>query len=580
MRVMDGNESVTETEETETSVTTSSNGTPDSPGSDTPPPPFGTYNPGPICVVCEGCALVLRRLAATTENGLGVDREYAVYPERVELPPSPTPGATESVGSVSQLRLAELDDEIYLPPGVLIPFDEGYTEETPEAEVQAHDCRRVEAGLPAYTALEYAVNLRWAQYFMPTPATERDEERAARHEQEMLQELRRDPEYGRKFRGIAALQDEMEAKDTLERLAARGPDAPFTVEPALHELANNHAHALSLEITYRKAQVVTLRRQSRASIVRINNISRAWEDEDEMDPEERDSWDKARELNSENRFRLGSHLEWLRMETDHLVHARTAVFEQTSAVTKTATKTTNEAATSQAPKYGAPSITCTHMGVRILTKTAQYWENMSPIMVDQIEAAEPPASDRESDTDSNSTADYDSRLGLGGLTLQEQADQIHHIESMGRPANNSYLNEDYLEHGLQIFATHADLGGGVLVNESTTQGGDLLVAESYNSLVEPPVQARTPSELAQAQNSDELVLRSIIMAGKQSAERCDVRIDCNHRLYYQISELPAGHYLNRDFQIEHEAALRTALMELAHETGDLSLLRDELEFWT
>jgi hypothetical protein len=146
---------------------------------------------------------------------------------------------------------------------------------------------------------------------MPTLA-KRDEEHIAWHEAKVNQSLHDDLEEGRRFCGLTALQDEEEARDTLECLGTRGPDVPFQVEPTLHDLANNRAHALSLEIAYRKGQAVTLRHQSWASVIRINDIFHAWDDEGKMDVEERKSWYKAKELNAENRFQLGSDLEWLR----------------------------------------------------------------------------------------------------------------------------------------------------------------------------------------------------------------------------------------------------------------------------
>ncbi|KAJ7222699.1 hypothetical protein C8J57DRAFT_1536260 [Mycena rebaudengoi] len=551
MRVMNKSEPATEMDETETSVTDSSEEAPHS-----PIPPFGTYNPGPICVICEGCALVIWQLMATTENRLEVNREYAVCehlahvgidPERVDIPPSPIESVTALISDDLSTRITDWEDELDLSPGVLIPIDQRFTEETPEAEVQMRDRQRVSAGLSAFTALEYDINVRWVRQFMPA-LTERDEERVNRHEQETLMNLRNDPEEGRRFRGIAALQDEEEAREMLERLGARGPDAPFVIEPVLRDLAINRAHALSLEIAYRKGQAVTLRRHSRASIVRINDISRAWDDEDEMDPDERESWHKAKELNSENRFRLGLDLEWLRMETNRLVRAQTAVFEQTADLANAAVKVSGHgmagAPRITVPTYGVPSRSpasiirlamirplnaATEMALGVPAgseaavddEDAQYWERMSPVTAAQVEAADPPTSDHESDTESTSTAeDYNSHLGLGGYTWEEEADRAHHIESTGRPANGSYLDEDYLERWPQLFTAHANTESSTPLGDVAIRRGDnLLVPESYDSLAEMP---------APAPPSDELILRSVIMTGQKSAERCDTLVDGNN----------------------------------------------------
>lgn len=84
---------------------------------------------------------------------LGIDPEY------VEPPSSPTVTAP----SVINTRTMEWEDELDLPPGVLTPFNQGFTEETAKAEVLHRDRLCVDVGLPTYTALEYDTNVWWVR---------------------------------------------------------------------------------------------------------------------------------------------------------------------------------------------------------------------------------------------------------------------------------------------------------------------------------------------------------------------------------------------------------------------------------
>ncbi|KAJ7220407.1 hypothetical protein C8J57DRAFT_1536888 [Mycena rebaudengoi] len=212
----------------------------------------------------------------------------------------------------------------------------------------------------------------------------------------------------------------------------------------------------------------------------------------------------------------------------------------------------------------------------------QYWNEVEEFTVSQLETLAQPNSDHKSDTASNhTTEDYDVHLGLGEYTMAEEMDRIHHIESTGLPANGSYLNKDYLECWPRLFSARMDNSANAVANDKDLVNsadsakeeptGGILVPESYNSLA---------TRLVQALPSDELLLHSVIMTGRRGAERCDTRVDRNGRVYYHISELPHDHYLSPHFQTEHEEALRLAVVELAWELGDLSLICYEVDSWS
>ncbi|KAK7016264.1 hypothetical protein R3P38DRAFT_3203087 [Favolaschia claudopus] len=158
-------------------------------------PRFG-YNQGQICVVCQDCALVNRRVVATPTNGLNHDHEFSVCehlthividPFCLDLPSSPNQGAIGE-SSHSSTTLSATEDDNHLPPGLEneeqahfegIPlnwlgdpdFESGtiidVTSPPPvgvtsmEQEIQWFDKSRIRRGLRSLTALEVYVNQRW-----------------------------------------------------------------------------------------------------------------------------------------------------------------------------------------------------------------------------------------------------------------------------------------------------------------------------------------------------------------------------------------------------------------------------------
>ncbi|KAJ7248651.1 hypothetical protein C8J57DRAFT_1240072, partial [Mycena rebaudengoi] len=327
MRIAENDDKSSYHDDTETSVINSSVSGQDSPspGEETPPP-LGGYNPGPVCIVCSHCALVVRHVPATPENGLVLNRVYSVcehlahvglYPMQVDLPDSPSPPLsplpvdTDSPIGVSEGSPAQ--EEFELPEGVLIPFDQPFSEDSAEAEVQFRDRLRVQSGLPPFTALEYDTNLRWVGQFLKAPP-EDEEDTLARHSANVHSALRDNPVLGTSIRGQDAVLAEIQATEEITWLDSRGPNVLFTVDPAHREIVNTRAHEISLEIAYHRAQAVTLRRHLRDLQKRHDEIHRAWANEDEMTSDDRETWHKAKEQNTDNRYRLGSDMEWIRIE--------------------------------------------------------------------------------------------------------------------------------------------------------------------------------------------------------------------------------------------------------------------------
>ncbi|KAJ7260974.1 hypothetical protein B0H12DRAFT_1231700 [Mycena haematopus] len=148
---------------------------------------LGNYNPGPVCVVCQDCALVIRQVAATPENGLMEDQTYTVceHLAHIGVDPSLIPiaednpsddilnedsieGVNPALRDIPLNRLGDPDFE----PGIIIditnPIPAGIY--SVAAEIHAHEEARTQAGMRSLTALEYYVNTQWLTHYRYYPS--------------------------------------------------------------------------------------------------------------------------------------------------------------------------------------------------------------------------------------------------------------------------------------------------------------------------------------------------------------------------------------------------------------------------
>ncbi|KAJ7768434.1 hypothetical protein B0H16DRAFT_1716436 [Mycena metata] len=63
---------------------------------------LGNYSPGPDCIVCRECALVICQVTATPENGLGRDQTYAVCEHLARIGQDTQGSALEMSASVAE----------------------------------------------------------------------------------------------------------------------------------------------------------------------------------------------------------------------------------------------------------------------------------------------------------------------------------------------------------------------------------------------------------------------------------------------------------------------------------------------
>ncbi|KAJ6474580.1 hypothetical protein C8R47DRAFT_1076194 [Mycena vitilis] len=242
---------------------------------------LGNYNPGPLCVVCHDCSLVVRRIAATPENGLPTDGEYTVCVHLsnigldaswIPLPVSPTlvtvplPETTEPTpvyASASRFMTASTRDRVCrgyppepprrevnadgdllnglgdpdLPPGILIDvreFPDGSHFQSAEEEVTAFDAKRRLEGLRVYTAHEHDVNvrrLRRYRYYEDHDGIDR-ETRLQEWSESQDEQLREDPTLGPQFRAREAITAEAAALAEEKQLDAYGAQVPYQEDPA------------------------------------------------------------------------------------------------------------------------------------------------------------------------------------------------------------------------------------------------------------------------------------------------------------------------------------------------------------
>ncbi|KAJ7166444.1 hypothetical protein C8R43DRAFT_946006 [Mycena crocata] len=295
--------------------------------------PFGNYNPGPVCVVCERCAMLVRQVAATPENGLIVDRTYTVCehlarigldPVQVELPLSPRLAMISL--PVEEPELNDSGDDLdssgdpILPEGVLIniynPPWRDFT--SAEEEVHAHGQHRQRAGFPPLTALEFDVNIRWVRQHRAYVDEDLDAERGAEEERASMDErLCENPRWGFIHRAQHITAEQRDARQEEARIAIQGLDIELYMEPAqiaLQAQLGNRAELHNTDMLWRAqmAQAVTVRRLIRANTARLNVI--ALEDDTSTMPQAEEVWDRLRAMNVSAAARLSYMMAELQQE--------------------------------------------------------------------------------------------------------------------------------------------------------------------------------------------------------------------------------------------------------------------------
>ncbi|KAJ7442575.1 hypothetical protein B0H11DRAFT_2251478 [Mycena galericulata] len=309
------------------------------PQDDKSPAPFGNYNPGPTCIVCNNCDLVRRQVPATSENGLGSDQEYTVCahlalagldPSRISLPESPAAednlldeGAT-SDDEVPRNWLGDPD----LPPGVLIDLEEPSFARSALDDVRDHDAARVRDGHPALTPLEFYINLNWVRHYRYYPDESDEELQVLRYLEDSHQEMREDAEYGPETRARDAVEAEEAARKDEERISARGAGSTYELDPALAGIARDIGeraaiYLLDMRISDRLQQIVITRQWLRLATRRRNLIDQEL-DAPSIPHHIEELWEAARMANIEGDARMSYELSQLESEMRRLRSERSA----------------------------------------------------------------------------------------------------------------------------------------------------------------------------------------------------------------------------------------------------------------
>ncbi|KAJ7079356.1 hypothetical protein C8R44DRAFT_754681 [Mycena epipterygia] len=229
-----------------------------------PLPMFGSYNEGPLCIVCHDCALVVRTVAATPENGLPSDQEYRVCehlanigldPNRAQAPASPKnkiialPPTDEEEGITVPTALSEFWATAEFPNGYGPPlnrmgdpdFEIGtIVDITQPADVRAcsvkheirlHEEQRARTGLRPLTALEYYANEQWLGRFRDYTWETEDNDRTEFH-QRNHEELMEHPVFGCITRTREMLYEMISIREEEAVLKRYSPATTYTLEPA------------------------------------------------------------------------------------------------------------------------------------------------------------------------------------------------------------------------------------------------------------------------------------------------------------------------------------------------------------
>ncbi|KAJ7163045.1 hypothetical protein C8R46DRAFT_1221842 [Mycena filopes] len=185
---------------------------------------LGSYNRGPDCAVCHGCALVSRDVAVTPENGLAEGQSYLVC-EHLACVGQEHDGPSSEEGTVvdEDAPYGTFEGHVLNALG-----DPDYP--SAQEELREFEEMRGRAHLRPLTSLEYDANMRWLIRFREYPEDEsvQDEER----ENERRLSALHDPETGSIARAEAVLDELQIAREDEARIARHGPREPMTIEPA------------------------------------------------------------------------------------------------------------------------------------------------------------------------------------------------------------------------------------------------------------------------------------------------------------------------------------------------------------
>ncbi|KAJ6570209.1 hypothetical protein DFH09DRAFT_1080352 [Mycena vulgaris] len=463
---------------------------------------FGSYNPGPICIVCNTCALVSRQVPATPENGLPHDQEYTVCehlagiglrPDLVILPSSPRittvplPPDSEVPSEFEGIPLNWLG-EPDLDPGRLIDIEAPQWATSAEAEVIDFDRALQQGGQVTLTALEFHTNVVWARRYRAYPRRVDDEEEQASRDREAHDIARRDPIRGSSVRARDALRAEVAAIADEVRINNRGPESGFMFrldesQQALTESLGPRAriHAISMERRDRLAQAVVTQRLLRASSIRMSAFGP--EMEARISSGTYDLWNHARALAIALQGRLSWSLALLMNQTDGLnlerrdeisrLHPRQA----TALTSATGTVWPGQFGVSHLPTV-APQLPMVelvegqeNLGCLPLDE-ARLWREVTPMTADDINqlantatdlGASQPSSEGDSERavaatpsgDFESWAEEYDRNNPGGLTWQEQLNQISAGASARQPRAWAWPHEG--RHGAEFRAGRIEI---------------------------------------------------------------------------------------------------------------------------
>ncbi|KAJ7086049.1 hypothetical protein B0H15DRAFT_801694 [Mycena belliarum] len=554
--------------------------------------PFGSYNDGPICVVCNDCALVHRLIPATPQNGLIFDRPYTVCahlayigisPEHIAAPESPRPSTPSSLpdaegrqGSFEGMPtnwLGEPDFEV----GIIVDIESPPPIEARCAldEVCAHDRVRINAGLRPLTALEHHANVRWLTRYRRYTSIETDK---ALEEYESLAREQRlsHPELGPEARGQEMLEELDLARRDEERIALQGPGTRYELEPVqtivLQQLGRGaDAHKHNLVLQNRKAQAIVTRRLMLTCKDRMITINREL-DNPSLEGEAEELWERARVTNAALYRRLGWEMDELRTEQEQALLYRDWA----------RTRESIQAFTSPRVDARRDDNSGTKGLDALPPDEAELWERSTAFSVEDLEAmtrTPPPVTVSQRNTvpgpsDSlpetirlriQADADeYDAQTN--GYTYEEEIRRITEASRWNEPRSWQYPEEasetprpspfESLHASRTIAEDNSSTGledtGGITGEPPVTHEVSICVRESYDSTKE----SKPPRSII---SRDELVLRSVRMRGNRDAEQITTWVDEHGSIYYKVTDLPDDHYLNPRFRPIHEAALDDAI---------------------